>query len=130
MTRSALVFVTADKRVSEHARRSHRIGAADGEDRWLRHDAPDRGRISYAVRGMLNVWAEHKVAPLWVDLRFCLDAKMVVDMHLGSGGAVARSPIQPAIEYTACSHSDIHAVWMLNKLDSETCSSICRNLSL
>ena len=76
---------------------------------------------------MPKIWTEHKLAPLWADVRFCLDAKMVVDLPLGSG-VVARAAMQPGIEYLACCPNDKHALWMLSIVDSEACSLICLSL--
>ena len=43
-------------------------------------------------------WSERKPIDLWIDLLFCLDAKMVVDLSLGSGVA-ARAAMHRDVEY-------------------------------
>ena len=74
-------------------------------------------------RGMPLFWTERKPIDLWIDLLFCLDAKMVVDLSPGSGVA-ARAAMHHNIEYIGSCSNETHARSMSNVLDREACALI------
>jgi len=74
-------------------------------------------------RGLPLYWGERKPVPLWVDLFFCVDAKMVIDFSPGSGAA-ARACMELGIEYRGICRSEMHQSWLANVLDRDACCLI------
>jgi len=57
------------------------------------------------------LWTERKPVTFWNEIIFCLDAKLVVDMSLGSG-VVGRAAMKAGITYVAACRNDVHASWL------------------
>ena len=89
---------------------------------------PPPENVVRADHGVPLFWQEKKPVMLWEDILTSLDAKMVVDLSPGSGGA-GRACLRKSIPYVAACRTDAHRTWLGNVLDREACELIATNES-
>ena len=101
------------------------ISLADKEALLGRPPAKTPTNIFDCGCGLPMYWGERKTNAFWKDILTMVDAKMVVDLSLGSGRA-ARACLELGIEYRGICTNEKHQAWLANVLDRDACYLITK----